>query len=191
MLKSHFAANPMAYENMAYENNDPTPDLTAEDGSTADSAAQSNVRHPVGLLYSNRFWSFVGAVLFVLAVSIWCNPFVGGEWKHVVESGPVNFRPDFGINYGSGSVFARAGQTIKVDCQAEIKAGSLSVWIRRDPWIPTIRVQDALRSVEIDRSQTMTIEAVAPETGFYKIARSTWRKDNELDIQYELNWYVK
>jgi hypothetical protein len=187
MLKSHIAANPMTYEN-----NDPTPDLGADSTNGSELTADSGARQPHGLLYSSRFWSFVGAVLFLLAVSIWCNPFVGGEWKHVVESGPVNFRPDFRFNYGSGSVFARAGQTIKVDCQAEIKAGSLSVWIRRDPWIPTvIGVQDALRSVEIDRSQTMSIEAVAPETGFYKISRSTWRKDNELDIQYELNWYVK
>jgi hypothetical protein len=131
------------------------------------------------------------AIVFIavaLGLIAWCNPFIGGESSHVVSDSALSSSSYGEFSYGSKTVYARAGQTLSLSCDATVERGQLTIHIWREWVVPR---QPHLRTIRIDASQqAKQYEIPIRETGLYRISISPWKEDHRYDITYDVSWRV-
>lgn len=130
-------------------------------------------------------------IALVVGLIAWCNPFLGGESSHVVCDNAISSGSYMQLNYGSKRIYASAGQTLSLSCEATVERGYLTVDVERDGFPLRPLGQSPIRRVNIHRSQPATqYEVPISETGLYRIDISPWREPNGYDITYDVSWRV-
>jgi hypothetical protein len=127
-------------------------------------------------------------LLFLFAALYWSGLLMSGwERRTIVWIPPSTFR-NSGPRIGSRTVFARAGESIQVDYQAEIRRGGLHIRIWRDRiGVRTVPVGAA----QVHWSNQGTLIVPIRETGFYRIDCDGFPATPGFDISYEISWRVK
>jgi hypothetical protein len=140
-------------------------------------------------LMSTPRGAVVGVVLLI-AFLAWCNPFVGSEANHIASDNVLS-KTSWRTTFGSKKVFARAGQTIELKCDATVEQGYLEIRVWRNPILPRPLGESPLTKLSIDSSGGVERNVPIRETGFYRIDISPWRDAGRYDISYDLTWRVR
>jgi hypothetical protein len=136
-------------------------------------------------------WDVLGGIVVAIGLIALCNPFIGGESNHVVSDNALTSTSYLQINYGSKKIFATAGQTLSLSCDATIDRGYLTIHVFRDGILPRRPGESLLRTIKINHTaKEAAYEVPMPETGLYRIDISPWRERGEYDIAYDISWRV-